>query len=612
MAVDALQLRPRSAVALFDASVRLCATSSGPWALTLPAGAALVAALLHLADAAHGRRPLLGPVLWWTLAWVFRAVSQAAACHYLEGQLLTTAEPSVRASFRAALGKLPRLITTAATLAVIDGLLWVTTAGLGLLFVGAHHVGYAVAMRGEGHPLALYGTCSRLLGAARHSAPWVRLCGLTQLLLGFNLHLAAAMGLSLGQQLLGLDVTFLDRFASLDNPTWLATVAIVTFALFEPVRAATATLLLVDGRVRQEGLDLLAQVEQLPSRKRARAPGLLAVLALSLGTLPAWGASHEELAQRLGNIVDECGLDVRGHQVEQLRELPARDQAALDRFVRRLENLVFDQGDCSAAGDELKRGLGEVKAMLGQASAETASTSREAAQRILARPEFQERPEARADDPEVKPDTPPAESNSWFEKLFERFLKWLRDLMQRRDEQAPPPITPPSLSGEMTGANVVMFVVLAAVVGVLAFVIWRSLPRKKVEEAGADSTALDVSPLSSDPQSALSRTPETWAGLADELAAQGRFREATRHLYLALLSRLHREGAIDYDPTSSNWDYLRAFRGPGAWKPPFRELTHRFDFAWYGRLEVGHAAFHEFRALAEPMLAPPPGGPTGA
>lgn len=78
-----------------------------------------------------------------------------------------------------------------------------------------------------------------------------------------------------------------------------------------------------------------------------------------------------------------------------------------------------------------------------------------------------------------------------------------------------------------------------------------------------------------------------------------------RSLYLALLSRLHRDGAILYDETLSNWDYLSQFRGHAEWKAPFRELTRRFDFAWYGNLPVGVDGYREFRALTEPLLAAP-------
>jgi hypothetical protein len=105
--------------------------------------------------------------------------------------------------------------------------------------------------------------------------------------------------------------------------------------------------------------------------------------------------------------------------------------------------------------------------------------------------------------------------------------------------------------------------------------------------------------------SALARPPEGWAHLADEFAAKGQYRDAVRSLYLALLSRLHREGAILYDSTLSNWDYLRQFKGRREWLPPFRELTRRFDFAWYGNLPVGADGYRDFRALTSPLLSAP-------
>ena len=102
---------------------------------------------------------------------------------------------------------------------------------------------------------------------------------------------------------------------------------------------------------------------------------------------------------------------------------------------------------------------------------------------------------------------------------------------------------------------------------------------------------------------ALSRPTVEWSDDADRLAAQGRFREAIRSLYLALLSALHRRGAIDYHPALSNWDYCDHFRGGAGELPPFRELTLRFDFGWYGRLgadEPGYASGS--RQLVAPLL----------
>jgi hypothetical protein len=152
---------------------------------------------------------------------------------------------------------------------------------------------------------------------------------------------------------------------------------------------------------------------------------------------------------------------------------------------------------------------------------------------------------------------------------------------------------------------------LVIVVAALLFILVRSFANRKPEETALDeSGGLTQQPLEQDAMSALSRPPETWAGIADELAAKGDFREAIRHLYLALLSRLHRDGVIDYDPTLSNWEYLFAFKGASALKAGFKELTRRFDFAWYGNEGVDSSAWSIFRRTAEPLLAPPSDGAT--
>ena len=67
---------------------------------------------------------------------------------------------------------------------------------------------------------------------------------------------------------------------------------------------------------------------------------------------------------------------------------------------------------------------------------------------------------------------------------------------------------------------------------------------------------------------------------------------------------------IDYDPTLSNWEYLFGFKGAGGLKAGFKDLTRRFDFAWYGNLGVDSLAYAMFREVAEPLLVPSVDGAT--
>ncbi|NMO21771.1 DUF4129 domain-containing protein [Pyxidicoccus fallax] len=628
MAVSALELRPRGAVALMDAALRLCSRNAGAWALTLPGGAAVVAAALYLVEAVRLGRPLALPALALTLAWFLRGLCQGAACHHVQEVLLgKEAEPSAWASLKAALGRAPALFITVAYLFVFNVLMLALTLGIGFFVLSAQGVGYAAVMQGKGSPLRLYGLCSRLLGPARGTATAVRILMGVQLLGFFNLHIGLNFLLILGRKLVGIDLTFAERFASLDNPQWVLFLALTTFALFEPVRAAAATLLLVDGRVRQEGLDLLAAVQQLPARNTGRplagspgSPGSrsAAVLALVLGLgLLTAGPAHaqagdvkppvasgRDAATRLGAVAEACegtgpAEDAR---YESLAGLGPAEAGKLDRWVRTVERQAWDDEDCDSALATLEQGLAQVPGTLSAQARADARAASARAKDILARPEFAVAPpKAEKEAPE---ESVPPEPPGW----WRRFMDWLGEFLKKLFERspAPPPRNQPELVTGGAVANVLVVLLVTLTVVVLGALLLRYFGKKKgTGESGLEVSTVHAATLAGDPAHALSRPPEGWAHLADELAARGEYREAVRSLYLALLSRLHRDGAILYDVTLSNWDYLRQFRGRSEWKAPFRELTRRFDFAWYGNVPVGAEGYREFRALTAPLLAAP-------
>ncbi len=583
MAVDALELRPRNAIAIFDAAVHLCASTFAVWSLTLPSSALLVAALFFTVESAQGHRPLFLPVASFTCAWVLRSISQGAACHSIEQHVLGNTAPSTRASMWAALQRAPSLVIASAWMAAFNAMLLVFTLGIGFLFLGAHAVGYAATMHGQGHMFNVYQTCSKLLGPSRHVAVWVRFCGLSQFIFGLNLHLMTQLCLVLATSLFGLEVSFLSRFAAFDNPTWLFTLAGLTFALFEPIRAAAAALLLIDGRVRQEGLDLVAQVQQLPPRKTSRA----AAVALALVALPAFAESA--LLERTSKVIDACDMTLDSEPLL-TRVIPDDEQSAFSRFITRVEHKAYEEDDCEGAEADLGEGL-QLYAELGDGSSPIAIAD---IKTILARPEFET---ATAD--ENEPDVQKSDDTSltWFEKLS----RWLRHWLDEQEASKPKPSNNTHTAGE-TVATIVMLGAVILIIGILVFVLSR-LGEKGSKAAIEDSLTSASQALESDAHNALSKQPETWAQLADALAAKGAYREAIRHLYLALLSKLHRDGAINYVTSLSNWEYLFAFNGASSIKTIFHELTSHFDFAWYGNLGIDAAAYAHFRGTAAPLLA---------
>ncbi len=620
MAVSALELRPRSAIALFDSAIRLVARDSGLWALTLPGGALVTGAVLHLHDAVTRHQALLVPCLLLTAAWFARGFFQGAACHHLQQLLLAREPPSVLGSLKAALLRLPSLFITVTVVALFHLIALPITLGLYWLLYGVHLAAFAVTMQGLGAPVKVLQTASTLLGNAKRTAVQLRWLFLAQALLILDLHIAASAGVFLGSKLLGLDLSFAKRFVSLDHAQWWLVILCLGFTLFEPLRAAVAALLLLDGRVRQEGLDLLAAIEHLPRRERkrsaARASSVALLLAIAVAGAGATAARAQdpdaealqsvappplhEIQQRLLQLAADCEVDdpAVADQLRSVEGLTSREQTGLSRFLHEVESAAYDDDDCEGAAEQLKQAaplLAQTRDALRQRSPQEAAAR---ARDILQRPEFAP----------IPPDTEPekqAPAETWWERFWQALERWLResDRTSRRERAS---TQLPSSGGGSGFASLLLVVLIAAVVGVLAWLILRKREQATGDGAAGDGLIGTQLPVEADPQNALSRPPEGWAHLADELAARGEYREAVRSLYLALLSRLHRDGVIDYDPTLSNWDYFRQFKRSRASLDGFRELTFRFDFTYYGNLGATAEGYAVFRQLSQPFLTPTP------
>ncbi|MBL9038250.1 MAG: DUF4129 domain-containing protein [Archangium sp.] len=596
MAVDPLELRPRGPLALLDAAVRLCGSTTGVWALTLPSSVVLVAAGTWAVQALTFRQPTWLVALVMTGAWLVRALSQAAASDYVFQQVLEPTPPSVFGSLKAALRRVPRVVVTAESVLVIDGVMLLLTGGLGLLFTSATAASFAVVMRGgpstsamQG-PWSVYATSAELLGPARGTATWVRLVNLLQPLMVLNVHLAVVMALWAASSLLGLELTLVKRFVQLSNPTWLAALALVAFVVLEPLRATAAVLLLVDGRVRKEGLDVSASIDRLP-RRAARGAGLALTLCLAAGSAFA----ESSLVERLDDVAGSCDLEVNAELRTAIASAPEPQRSAWSRFVRRVERELSEDDACGTLEESLSAAEAQLERLRTVERSVDASTARQDAAAILAQPEFLEAPPAPPPEPETAGDpTWLQRFRDWLKSLLDAINDWLRSQPIRAP--TPEPSTTP------VGLGVVLVGITVLVALVVTWVLLAQRGRRAKQVANVAHTA---EPLGLHPDNALAKAPETWVSLADALAREGQFHEAVRHVYLALLSGLHARGHIDYRRTSSNWDYVSHFAGPSQARPAFHELTRRFDFVWYGRTPTAAGEYQAFRTLAEPLLDAP-------
>lgn len=489
----------------------------GIGALRLPAAAALVLGFL---------------VRGWALASVSRAYVEAL-------------------SDRAPIAKDAGGFVSVARTAVVVGLgLWVWSWGV-LLGAGAGPLGIALfvpllAFRGLVAPswLARAGCAPeagvRALGLAARDTSHQRFASLlveSFVLLALfglaaNLYGIFALLVLLGRSFLGLEMALVDEFLSFRNTFVLLAVSVGSAVVLEPLRAALSAQVYVDARVRAEGLDLRAALDEAiahTTRKATReatnvtskVAGALIILSLALSAPQAH--AQDVSTTVAGN--DDAAADVRARQ--QARDILA-DDIFQDVEARRREGLA----------DLITR---------------------------------------------------------LFEWLIEQFAP--DDLDTAGGEATAMPSIP--LPGPVF--FIVIGVLFAVVVGVFVFVT-----RRRDQQVVASTTVTkDAIP---DPRD---RSPDDWLGDAARLAAAQRWGDALRALYLATLVALDRRAWIRFEPSLTNWQYLRQMP-EGTAREDFRALTRTFDVKVYGEEPAVERDYQASRAIAErilqasrPSLVPP-------
>ncbi len=101
-----------------------------------------------------------------------------------------------------------------------------------------------------------------------------------------------------------------------------------------------------------------------------------------------------------------------------------------------------------------------------------------------------------------------------------------------------------------------------------------------------------------------SREPQGWRAEADEHRANGRYRDALRCRYRALVGDLARRGLLDEIPGRTTGEERRHLptSAPTA-TPFFLEAADLFDDAWYGQVDVGPDDDDRFQQLEHDVLA---------
>jgi hypothetical protein len=143
-----------------------------------------------------------------------------------------------------------------------------------------------------------------------------------------------------------------------------------------------------------------------------------------------------------------------------------------------------------------------------------------------------------------------------------------------------------------------------ALLGGLALAVLAGAVALYLRQRGAEGTAPAAEALSSPHEPSLQPDEQSPTDLwrrAEALAREGDFLAAVRHLYLAVLTQLHRADLIRYERTRTNGEYLRQLRaadGGAELAEPFRRLTRLFEQKWYGERACAADDFERCRELA--------------
>jgi hypothetical protein len=196
---------------------------------------------------------------------------------------------------------------------------------------------------------------------------------------------------------------------------------------------------------------------------------------------------------------------------------------------------------------------------------------RRAADEVLSRPEFGDAPLT----------------------LLERIARWIVDRFG--DLFGELPSGSPGAPGG-GGSGLLTLLLLAAVVVVLVLVVRALLRQPRLRRTDADpEPTIDVTEHLS---------ASGWERQAAEHEAEGRWKQALRCRFRALLERLADRGVIDEVPGRTTGE-LRAEvagRAPGA-DADFAAAADLFDVAWYGDADTGPDEVRRLVELAAAVLA---------
>jgi hypothetical protein len=177
----------------------------------------------------------------------------------------------------------------------------------------------------------------------------------------------------------------------------------------------------------------------------------------------------------------------------------------------------------------------------------------------------------------------------WWDGLQDWLQRWLKSLLEgARGRRA------------AFGLRGVVLLAVLLAIAMLAMAVQAARRRQRRGPPAAATASSAPAPAQDDDP--LSRASGQWESYARDLAAAGRFREAIRAWYHAVLVTLYKRGILHYRKGRTNWEYIATIPPAASWRPTLVEMTRHFEREWYGRDRSSPEALADSQALARRLL----------
>lgn len=180
---------------------------------------------------------------------------------------------------------------------------------------------------------------------------------------------------------------------------------------------------------------------------------------------------------------------------------------------------------------------------------------------------------------------------SWIREKLKKLLDWLFDLLPRRRNAAGQPTA---------GLHWIVWAVVGAILLIILYLAFDVLRRSRAR--GPDEVETSAPIGSKQDEDPLSRGATEWERYASDLANAGRFREAIRAWYHAVLVTCYAAGILHFRKGRTNWEYIASLAPSLEWRPDAIELTRRFEQEWYGALQSSRDAYDACSGRARSVL----------